>query len=53
MKRTRLLKHLRQHGCQLEREGRRHSIWVNPIADLSTVVPRHRDVPYRTALKIC
>jgi hypothetical protein len=53
MKRSRLLKHLRSNGCRFEREGRRHSIWINPHADLSTAVPRHRDIPFRTAMKIC
>ncbi|MEX0703562.1 MAG: type II toxin-antitoxin system HicA family toxin [Planctomycetales bacterium] len=53
MKRARLLQHLRQHGCRFEREGRRHSIWINPQEDLSTAVPRHREIPFRTAAKIC
>ena len=30
MKRNALLKHLRLHGCVLKREGRSHSLWLNP-----------------------
>src|SRR5689334_12975217 len=30
MKRTALLRHLRKHGCVLKREGRQHSLWLNP-----------------------
>jgi len=29
MKRSDLLAHLSTHGCRLEREGARHSIWIN------------------------
>lgn len=41
MKRARLLKYLKQHGWRFEREGRRHTIWINPNEDLSTAIPRH------------
>jgi len=30
MKRNSLLRHLRKHGCYLKREGREHSLWINP-----------------------
>ena len=30
MKRSTLLRHLRQHGCYLKREGGAHSLWCNP-----------------------
>jgi hypothetical protein len=30
MKRAKLMQHLRKHGCELVREGARHSIWRNP-----------------------
>jgi len=32
MKRQALLKHLRQHGCELFREGANHSIFWNPTS---------------------
>ena len=30
MKRSDLLRHLRNHGCEVIREGGRHSWWGNP-----------------------
>jgi hypothetical protein len=30
MKREALLRHLRRNGCVLKREGRSHSLWINP-----------------------
>ena len=53
MKRRDLLRHLSQNGCQLLREGGSHSIWVNANNGLRTAVPRHREIPEFTALKIC
>lgn len=53
MKRRDLLRHLRQHGCQLTREGGEHSIWENPATGHRTSVPRHREIPNYTAIKIC
>ena len=53
MKRTALLKHLRRHGCALKREGRAHSLWMNPRTGETETVPRHTEVPDRLARKIC
>lgn len=53
MKRTALLKHLRRHGCVLKREGRSHSLWLNPQTGQSEAVPRHTEVPDILARKIC
>lgn len=49
MKRRDLLRHLRQHGCQLVREGGAHSIWENPATGRRTSIPRHREIPDYTA----
>jgi len=32
MKRRDLLRHLQAHGCHLDREGAKHSLWLNPAA---------------------
>jgi mRNA interferase HicA len=48
-----LERHLRQHGCELFREGARHSIWWNPANQSRTSVPRHRELPATTAKAIC
>ncbi|QDZ39999.1 type II toxin-antitoxin system HicA family toxin [Euhalothece natronophila Z-M001] len=53
MKRRDLLRHLSQNGCQLLREGGSHSIWENTANKKRTSVPRHREIPNFTVLKIC
>ncbi len=53
MKRRALLKHLKQHGCELLREGSRHSIYWNPANRRTTSVPRHREIVDKLAIKIC
>ena len=44
MKRRDLIRHLEQHGCYLDREGGRHSIYRNPQNGRAVAVPRHREV---------
>ncbi|MBI5612336.1 MAG: type II toxin-antitoxin system HicA family toxin [Gammaproteobacteria bacterium] len=53
MKRNELLRHLRDHGCELLREGGRHSWWHNPMQNRRSAVPRHSEVKDILALKIC
>ena len=53
MKRTKLLKRLRRHGCVLKREGRAHSLWTNPRTGHTEAVPRHVEIPDALARKIC
>ena len=53
MKRRDLLRHLRQHGCRLVREGGEHSIWENPATHRRTSVPRHNEILEFTAVRIC
>jgi mRNA interferase HicA len=48
-----LLKHLRANGCELLREGAKHSWWWHPISRRRTAVPRHREVDNQLADKIC
>lgn len=48
-----LERHLRAHGCELLREGGRHTIWWNPKNQRRTSVPRHRELPATTAKAIC
>src|SRR5262245_731641 len=44
MKRRDLIRHLEQHGCYLDREGGRHSIYRNPQNGRAVAVPRHREI---------
>lgn len=40
-------------GCQLLREGKRHSIWHNPRLKQQSTVPRHTEINDITAKAIC
>jgi mRNA interferase HicA len=53
MKRRAFLKHLTQQGCQLLREGSKHSWWWNPTLNRRSAVPRHSETVDVLAKKIC
>ena len=53
MKRVELVGHLESHGCELLREGGRHSIYFNPSNNQTSAVPRHREINDFVARKIC
>ncbi|MGO9843843.1 MAG: type II toxin-antitoxin system HicA family toxin [Candidatus Acidiferrales bacterium] len=53
MKRRDLLHHLAAHGCELLREGGRHSIYYNPKVNATSSVPRHTEINDFLARKIC
>jgi mRNA interferase HicA len=44
MKRRALIRHLRKHGCELLREGGRHSIYWHPQSEKTVPVPRHAEI---------
>ena len=52
MKRRDLERHLREHGAELLREGGNHSFW-GIDAERSTAVPRHSEIAFGLARKIC
>jgi mRNA interferase HicA len=53
MKRNELLKHLSSQGCELIREGGRHSWWCNPAQNRRSAIPRHNEIDDHLARKIC
>ena len=53
MKRGDLLRHLHAQGCQLLREGARHSWWQNPNQNKRPAIPRHTEIDDHLANKIC
>jgi len=53
MKRTDLIRHLAAHGCQLLREGGRHSIYWNPANRKTSAIPRHTEIIDSVANRIC
>ncbi|MBC9868593.1 MAG: addiction module toxin, HicA family [Opitutae bacterium] len=53
MKWLELLKRLRRQGCEMIREGSRHSLWRNNRGDRRSAIPRHREIDDLLARKIC
>ncbi|MBX3059688.1 MAG: type II toxin-antitoxin system HicA family toxin [Anaerolineae bacterium] len=53
MKRRSLLRHLQKNGCELLREGGKHSVYWNPQNGNSTTIPRHTEIKDKLAEKIC
>ena len=53
MKRRALLRHLRQNGCQVVGEGRKHTHVRNLANGRRSVVPRHTEINSLTAEEIC
>ncbi|MGI8604602.1 MAG: type II toxin-antitoxin system HicA family toxin [Verrucomicrobiales bacterium] len=53
MKLADLERHLRSRGCELYREGSKHSIWWNRVTRKTASVPRHREIKEFTARAIC
>jgi predicted RNA binding protein YcfA (HicA-like mRNA interferase family) len=53
MKRKDFLRHLYNQGCQLFREGKKHSVFYNPNNNKTSTVPRHREINDITVRKIC
>lgn len=52
MKRKELEKRLRLAGCYLKREGRAHSLWINPKTGAVEAIPRHTEIKEPLAKKI-
>jgi len=53
VKRRDLISHLRRHGCEMLREGRKHSVYVNRLRLKTSTIPRHREIHEFLATKIC
>jgi mRNA interferase HicA len=53
MKRKEFLRYLRSQGCDLLREGSRHSWWHNPRLNKRSAIPRHSEIKDILVKKIC
>jgi predicted RNA binding protein YcfA (HicA-like mRNA interferase family) len=53
MKRLELTRHLERQGCELLREGAKHTVYVNRAKSTTSTVPRHREIGDFLARKIC
>lgn len=53
MKRNDLLEYLRSQGCELLREGGKHSWWHNIETNKKSAIPRHNEINDILVKKIC
>ena len=53
VKRGDLIRHLHANGCHLQREGSKHAVFINPVLNKRTTVPRHQEIVDFMARKIC
>jgi mRNA interferase HicA len=53
MKRRDLVRHLLQHGCILDHEGGRHTVFLGPSDNRTSSVPRHNEIKNGLVRKIC
>lgn len=44
MKRCELERRLRIAGCYIKRDGKSHSLWINPKNGIVEAVPRHNEI---------
>ncbi|MBN1181314.1 MAG: type II toxin-antitoxin system HicA family toxin [Bacteroidales bacterium] len=53
MKQKDLIKHLRNNGCYLLREGKKHMVYFNPLNKKTATVPRHKEIKNILCKEIC
>ena len=53
MKRRVLIRHLERNGCELLREGSKHSIYTNHTKRKVSTVPRRNEIYDNLCIKIC
>nr|NQU92410.1 type II toxin-antitoxin system HicA family toxin [Bacteroidota bacterium] len=53
MKQRELIRHLQKNGCSLLRQGKKHMIFINSVNGKISSLPRHKEIKYFTAVKIC
>lgn len=52
MKRKELIKYLEANGCLFLREGKKHTVYYNPLNSKTSVIPRHTEIVDILAKKI-
>ena len=53
MKREYLIKHLLKHGCNILREGKKHTIVINKENFSISSIPRHNEIKDTLCNEIC
>ncbi|MFB2935972.1 type II toxin-antitoxin system HicA family toxin [Aerosakkonemataceae cyanobacterium BLCC-F154] len=53
MKRRELIQYLELNGCLFLREGKKHTVYYNPLNRKTSAIPRHTEIIDVLARKIC
>ncbi len=53
MKRKDIIRYIERCGCVFFREGKKHTVYLNPQNKQISTIPRHNDVDDYLANKIC
>jgi len=53
MKRKDFINHLHKNGCEFLREGSNHTVYINPLKNKKSTVPRHSEFDDLLCKKIC
>ncbi|MFB2897144.1 MAG: type II toxin-antitoxin system HicA family toxin [Phormidium sp.] len=53
MKRRELIQYLELNGCLFLREGKKHTVYYNPLNRKTSAIPRHTEIVDVLARKIC
>ena len=53
MKRRKLIRLLKKEGCFSLREGKKHTVFYNPLKRKVSTIPRHTEIADTLVKKIC
>jgi len=53
MKRTDLIRHIENNGCEFFREGSKHTVYINRKDRKVSTIPRHKEINEHLCKKIC
>jgi mRNA interferase HicA len=53
MKRRDFITHLEKNKCLFKREGGSHTIYINPLNNKISTIPRHKEIKENLVKKIC
>ena len=53
MKRRKLIRHMEVYGCKFFREGKKHTVYYNPLNQKTSTVLRHTEINDILTMKIC
>jgi len=53
LKRLDLVRHIEKQGCKFLKEGSKHTLYINPVKNKISSIPRHKEVKNNLCKKIC